>query len=221
MNTTRTGKIARLPRAIREELNHRIRDGEKAKKLAAWLNELPDVNAVLAAEFDGRPIREQNLSEWKKGGYREWLAHQDAIEVAEKIAGDAMDWDASGRLPLTDTLAFWVASRFAVKIRGIVEGNSAESWRLLRQISAHVVELRRGDHSAQRLLLERQRIAAQTLEAEHKWKRKLIVALEALSKHVEKHPKAKAAFDELARQVRHPFDPREHANQSGETAQAA
>ena len=74
---------------------------------------------------------------------------------------------------------------------------------------ADVVELRRGDHSAQRLLLERQRIAAQILGAEHKWKRKIVVGLEALSKYVEKHPEAKAVFEELARQVRHPFDPSE------------
>jgi hypothetical protein len=81
---------------------------------------------------------------------------------------------------------------------------------MLRQMCADVVELRRGDHTAQRLLLERERIAAQTLDAEHKWKRKVVVGLEALSKYVEKHPQAKAAFDEIARQVRHPFDPGEN-----------
>jgi len=35
---------------------------------------------------------------------------------------------------------------------------------------ADIVELRRGDHSALRLMLEQERIAAQTLDAEHKWK---------------------------------------------------
>jgi short-subunit dehydrogenase len=72
-----------------------------------------------------------------------------------------------------------------------------------------IVELRRGDHSAQRLLLERERVAAKTLDAEMKWKRKIIVGLETLMKYVDKHPEAKAALDELARQVRHPFDPTE------------
>ena len=205
MNATRNGKIARLPRATREQLNQRLRDGEEGKKLVVWLNELPEVKAVLAAEFSGKPIREQNLSEWRKGGYRDWLVHQEALEVAEKIAEDAIDWDANNDAPLTDTLAFWVASRYAVKIRRVVEAKGRESWRLLRQMCADVVELRRGDHSAQRLILERERAAAQACDADMKWKRKIVVGLETLSKYVQKHPEAKAAFDELVRQVRHPL----------------
>ena len=72
-----------------------------------------------------------------------------------------------------------------------------------------IVELRRGDHSAQRLLLERERTTAARLDAELKWKRKIIVGMETLMKYVDKHPEAKTAFDELARQVRHPLDPSE------------
>lgn len=53
---------------------------------------------------------------------------------------------------------------------------------MLRRTCADVVELRGGDHSAQRLLLERERIAAQSLDAEHKWKRKVVVDLEAAIK---------------------------------------
>lgn len=53
---TRTGKIARLPQAVREALDRRLADGEPANKLARWLNSLPEARAVLAAEFGGRPI---------------------------------------------------------------------------------------------------------------------------------------------------------------------
>jgi hypothetical protein len=214
MNPTRNGKIARLPRAVREQLNHRLRDGEEGKKLVAWLNESPEVKAVLAADFNGKPIREQNLSEWKKGGYPEWLAHQEALEVAEQITQDAADWVANNGAPLSDVLAFWVASRYAVKIRRVIEAKGTESWRMLRQMCADVVELRRGDHSAQRLLLEKGRIAAQNLDSEHKWKRKIVVGLETLARYAAKHPKAQAALDELAAEVRHPFDPRENPSES-------
>lgn len=93
--------------------------------------------------------------------------------------------------------------------RRVTEAKSPENWRLLREMCADVVERRRGDHSAQRLLLERERIAAQNLDAEHKWKRKIIVGLEALAKYVKKHSEAQVAFGELARQVRPPFDPTE------------
>ena len=47
---TRTGKIARLPNDLRDHLNRRLRDGEKGKTLLKWLNALPEVRALLAAE---------------------------------------------------------------------------------------------------------------------------------------------------------------------------
>ena len=53
---TRTGKIARLPREIREKLNHRLRDGENGKKLVRWLNSAALAQIVLKKEFGGRPI---------------------------------------------------------------------------------------------------------------------------------------------------------------------
>src|SRR5882724_4449314 len=76
-NMTRNGKIARLSKALREELNRCIDNSEQGKSLVKWLNSLPKVQAVMSAEFDGKPIREQNLSEWKKGGYRDWQARQE------------------------------------------------------------------------------------------------------------------------------------------------
>jgi dihydroneopterin aldolase len=209
MSVTRNGKIARLPRAVREQLNCRLRDGEEGKQLVRWLNGLPEVRTLVTAEFSGKPIREQNLSEWKKGGYREWIVHQEAIELAEKLAEDALDWDAKGHAPLTDTLALWLASRYAMATRRVAETEGTEGWRLLRELCADVAELRRGDHSAQRLLLERERAAAQARDAHMKWKRKITTALETLTKYATKHPKAQAALAELARHVRHPFDPTE------------
>jgi hypothetical protein len=63
---TRNGKIARLPAAIREQLNQRLLEGEPGKPLVEWLNGLPRVRALLAAQFQGQPIVAQNLSRWKQ-----------------------------------------------------------------------------------------------------------------------------------------------------------
>jgi hypothetical protein len=60
---TRNGKIARLTRAIRDELNRRLQDGEPGVRLVAWLNGLPETQKILQVDFGGRPINEQNLSE--------------------------------------------------------------------------------------------------------------------------------------------------------------
>src|SRR5260370_39668133 len=69
---TRTGKIARLPLGIREELNRRLQDGKVGKGLVVWLNSLPQARAVLAKQFGGRPINKENLSGWRLGGYVDW-----------------------------------------------------------------------------------------------------------------------------------------------------
>ena len=73
---TRVGKIARLPLAVREELNNKLRNGESGKRLIPWLNELPEVKEVLAVEFENRPIDATNLSGWRTGGFQEWLNHK-------------------------------------------------------------------------------------------------------------------------------------------------
>jgi hypothetical protein len=209
MSVTRNGKIARLPHPVREQLNCRLQNGEQGKKLVGWLNSLPEVQAIVAMEFGGKPIREQNLSEWKQGGYPDWIAQQEALEWAERLGEDAAKWEPNGRPPLTDTLALWLAARYAVATRRVAEAEGPEGWRLLREMCGDIVELRRGDHSAQRLLLERERTTAMTRDADMKWKRKIIVGLETLMKYVDKHPEARAALNELADQVRHPFDPTE------------
>jgi hypothetical protein len=113
---------------------------------------------VLAAEFGGKPIREQNMSEWKQGGYRDWQARQEALEVAGRLGEDAAALQAEGSPALTDTLALWLAARYAVATRQVAGAESAEGWRLLRELCADVVELRRGDHHAARLRIERERL---------------------------------------------------------------
>jgi hypothetical protein len=67
------GKVSRLPLAIRRELNTRLHAGERGLALVDWLNSLPAVKEVLSAEFAGRPISPQNLSEYRNRAYAAWL----------------------------------------------------------------------------------------------------------------------------------------------------
>lgn len=83
---SRIGKIARLPENIRHELNLRLLDGEGGPRLLAWLNSLPEVQAVLAQQFGGRGINQQNLSAWRTGAYREWHFRREIL-----IAGIEMN----------------------------------------------------------------------------------------------------------------------------------
>src|SRR6266567_6492573 len=168
MNLTRNGKIARLPLAIRQELNRRLDEGEQGKKLVAWLNGLPAVQAIVATEFGGKAIREQNLSEWKQRGYRDWLAKQEALEITERLREDATEWTAEGRASLTDTLAFWLVARYALATRRVAETGGREGWRLLREMCGDIVALRKGDHTAERLEIERERLELEKEKVE-KW----------------------------------------------------
>jgi hypothetical protein len=82
----RTGKIARLPLAIREELNMRLRDNESGQTLLEWLNAEEVVKQVLAKSFNGEPINDANLSIWRQGGFAEWLEDQDRVHRIEKLS---------------------------------------------------------------------------------------------------------------------------------------
>jgi hypothetical protein len=71
------GKIARLPEAIREQLNQRLQDGVVGKEIVSWLNSLPEVNQVVAKLFAGNPITQQNISEWRRRSFQEWLGKRE------------------------------------------------------------------------------------------------------------------------------------------------
>ncbi len=157
----RNGKIARLPRDIREELNRRLQDGEPGGPLMAWLNTLPQVTQVLAKDFEGCVISKQNLSEWRAGGFTEWQARQDALSHARELTADATELAAATAGRLTDHLAIVLAARYAAAMAGW-NGEVTEAFRrqvrALRGLTQDIVELRRGDHSGARLDMERERL---------------------------------------------------------------
>ena len=82
---TRNGKIARLPKVIRDELNRRLVDGEQGKRLVVWLNGLEEVQAILEEDFEGKPISSANLTQWKQGGHTEWQHQGEVAELAREL----------------------------------------------------------------------------------------------------------------------------------------
>jgi hypothetical protein len=158
---TRKGKIARLPRTLREQLNRRLSDGEPGIRLVEWLNSMPEVQALLRREFAGRAITEQNLSEWKQGGYADWLARQETLERVRELADDAAELTEVTNGQLADHLSTVVSARYAAALagwNGELTDELRRTLRSLRALSQDVAELRRGDHSAARLKLEYERL---------------------------------------------------------------
>src|SRR5436190_14915780 len=166
---TGKGKIARLPRGIRDQLNRRLDEGEAGKELVQWLNELPEVRDIMARQFGGRPINEQNLSEWKARGHREWLARQEALAHARELAADAQELGEATDGKLTDHLATVLAARYAAALggwNGEVSDEFRQKLRALRGLCQDIVELRRGDHSGARLNMERERLERESEKTE-------------------------------------------------------
>jgi hypothetical protein len=155
----RTGKIARLPMAVREELNRRIQNSELGKPILDWLNALPETREVLAAQFGGKSINSQNLCVWRRGGWREWQARQVALDKVDEIASDGEEMQQLAGGPVADRLASWLAARYYVAMNTAMESNgNADDLELLHGFCADMAELRRADHSAVRLKLKQERL---------------------------------------------------------------
>lgn len=92
----RQGKFARLPHALREQVNHRLLNGESAGTLLPWLNAQPDAARIWDLHFDGAPATPQNLSEWRGGGWKDWLADREKIENTKSLAEFAAKQAAAG-----------------------------------------------------------------------------------------------------------------------------
>jgi hypothetical protein len=154
---TRRGKIARLPHPIREQINRRLQNGDEGQKIAEWLNRLPKVRAVLKAEFDGQPINENNLSNWKLGGFRDWEAQQEALAAVRQFGADAAELTQAAGGQLADQLAVCLAARIAVALQQPASDGDDPATQLqrLRQLCLNLVALRKGDHNAEWLRIER------------------------------------------------------------------
>ena len=159
MNLTRNGKIARLPKAIREELNHRLEQGGQGGELLNWLNSQPEAQGMMAAFFGGRPINKQSLSEWRRGGYQEWLRQQEALALARQMVAEDKQGPSAEAPPAADLAAGWITARYLMAVRKLAEQRMAGGLDLqtMRDFLHDVVAVRRGDRCAAHLQLERER----------------------------------------------------------------
>jgi hypothetical protein len=153
----RKGKIARLSRALRHELNLRLADNQDGGATLNWLNALPEVKAVLARDFGGEPIGKQNLYEWRQGGFVEWQTRQDLLEQARDLAADAEELDAAANGKILDGMAAALSVRYAATLASW-DGNENDAirgqLRILRSFTQDIVALRRCQQGAVRLKID-------------------------------------------------------------------
>jgi hypothetical protein len=132
-------------------------DGEQGKDLVQWLNGLDTVKEIVASDFAGRPINEQNLSDWKQGGFRDWQRQQEGCDSIRRLVeqSERLD-DAADEHSIPDRLASVLAAELAEKARKLLEETTdpREQWQYLRQALRQVHLLRKGDHRAARARME-------------------------------------------------------------------
>jgi hypothetical protein len=64
--------------------------------------------------FNGIPIRKQNLSEWRQGGYREWVIRNDLCRNVHELSAGAQEIEADVDAPLiAGNLATVLAAQYA------------------------------------------------------------------------------------------------------------
>ena len=155
---THHGKIARLPRNLRHELNQRLADGEPSDSLLAWLNALPEVQTVLADHFGGNLISPQNLTNWRQGGYQEWCQQQERLEFTRQLAENAAELTADGQ-QLADQLTTVLVAELAAATREVLATITDPKERCTRlQALLHTLtRVRQQDQAAARLAIDQER----------------------------------------------------------------
>jgi len=142
----RTSKIARLPAAVREELNERLLEGQGCGEILAWVNSVPAARSVLEQRFAAQPITEMNLSRWRQGGYAGWLERRHTTEAVEALAAGCAGQDDAVVERINGHLAVVLSARLFVetqKFSAMAEGpEKTAAWQ--RLLMAYVL-LRRAD----------------------------------------------------------------------------
>ena len=159
---SRSFNIARLPLEIRDQLNTRLADGEPGIRLVEWLNSNPEVMKVMAEQFDGRPITESNISEWRSGGYEEWRilhAFLDETRVVSENAGDIADTGIS-----SDHLRIVLLAQHAHLFQNLgIMPKDEFNHRLnaVKKLTASIMNMQRAELQKARLELQRERFELQ------------------------------------------------------------
>jgi hypothetical protein len=94
----RRGKVAHLPKDLRDQVNARLENGESYQTIARWLARV------------GHPgFNKQNVQAWKDGGHQDWLRERERKQEAR----DLRKWAAALAARKNPTILADALSNFA------------------------------------------------------------------------------------------------------------
>ena len=155
----RRSKIARLPWELRSRVCEMLADGRPAREVCALVNEGDALSSQGVS-----PLTEQNVSEWRAGGQREWEDNRRRAESLSRLNEASMHLvEAAGGDPSAVGSRI-LAGRIAEMLDGLGAEESvplARALSSLRQAEAAAarveLERRRADHADEALALEREK----------------------------------------------------------------
>ena len=151
-------KIGRLPFAVRNELNERIRDGAQGAEILDWLNGLKETRKILR-EMESDAVNAQNLTDWRSTGYKDWLDDQADADRFRRLAevSHTLATAAGGS-------AAGVACNIATaKIMDALEGADEDK---IADLTRALAALRSGENAAQKVALAEEKNAIQKEQLE-------------------------------------------------------
>ena len=151
-------KIGRLPFAVRNELNERIRDGAQGSDILVWLNGLKEVRKTMR-EMKTSIVNAQNLTDWRSSGYKDWLDDQKDADRIRRLAEVSQTLAAAAG----GNVAGVGCSIATAKIMDALESADDDK---IADLSTALVKLRASENAAQKVALaeEKNAIAKEQLE---------------------------------------------------------
>lgn len=140
-----TGKIARLPFALREQVNVRLENNEPGSQILTWLNSHPKVREIMNSLFGGKPVNKQNLSAWRHSGFAEWQSRREFLGCVRDTLPDAAELEEAAP-QMAEHAARVVSARYAIALTNWNGDPEQPAFARLKHISPlvrHIVALRR------------------------------------------------------------------------------
>jgi hypothetical protein len=161
-SSRRRGKIARLPRDIRDHINTRLDDGQEADDILPWLNALPEVKVIIKKRFDGVPVSPQNLSAWRQGGFQEWLLLHQLLDTATHVHEhfeemfEPLECDDPDDVPLAvaDQLIAQISLRFNAFLANWSGGPLDAEMAMMLKLGQFILKLQQAAYRGRRQAIE-------------------------------------------------------------------
>jgi hypothetical protein len=118
------------------------------------------VQDVLKEHFAGRPVTEQNLSDWKQGGYQDWLRHEESYQLITDLTEQQESLAAAADgAEISDRFATLLSAELVALTRKLLEEKTdpKERWQFLLEVLPEISQLRCDGHRAIRTAIKRER----------------------------------------------------------------